>query len=345
MLTAVAAAGTALLIHGCGDSGTPSTKQPTPLIISVPGFPELSSPQDNPLTVEGVELGRKLFYDPILSADSSLACAGCHQQSLAFTDGKAVAEGHDGQLGTRGSMSLTNAGWNRSHFWDGRAEDLESQAEQPVPNPIEMNLPWPDALTRLESHPQYPEWFEEAFGERAITRDRVVQAISQFERTLVSNHSRFDRWARGELMLTPQEVRGYVLFNTERGDCFHCHNEPMFTDNLFHNNGLDADFEDLGRESVTGDVLQRGMFKTPTLRNVELTAPYMHDGRFSTLREAVQHYNSGGVFSLTVDPLIRVGSGLGLTEAEVDDLVAFIKALTDTSFITDPRFSDPFIEN
>jgi cytochrome c peroxidase len=313
---------------------------PETLQVEVQGFPAQQIPPDNPTTRQGVELGRRLFHDPILSGDDTQSCASCHSQAFSFTDnGRRFSQGIDGIEGTRNAPALINVGWIRSFFWDGRAASLEDQALQPVPNPIEMHEEWPDVVTDLEGDPTYPDLFAAAFGDPAITRERVVKAIAQFERTFVSNDSKYDRFLRGEVELTPQEDRGFRIFFTERGDCFHCHGNILLTDNVFHNTGLDSEFTaDPGLFAVTHQPSDLGLFKTPTLRNVEYTAPYMHDGRFNTLEEVVQHYNRGTVYSPTVDPLMRPSTGLGLSDDEVADLVAFLSTFSDPAYLTNPDY-------
>ncbi len=344
------------------DSLTPSA---TPIELDYPRLPLLPPPNlpaDNPLTQEGVALGRMLFYDPILSGDSTQACASCHMQAFAFTDSARFSLGIRGTRGSRNAMQVINAAWGEKFFWDGRAKSLEDQALQPVENPLEMAAQWPDVIARLRRHPTYPDLFYRAFGTRDITPELVSRAIAQFERTLISFNARYDRYRRGEITLTPQEQLGERLFFSEPlidplgvklvagGDCFHCHGGDLFTDNLFHNNALDSaatveDFPDPGLGAITGKPEDFGKFKTPTLRNVEVTAPYMHDGRFRTLEEVIRdHYNTGGKWSPTVDPLMKfVGKGgLKLDDTEIQALVAFLKTLTDTSFLHNPHFSNPF---
>lgn len=320
----------------------------TPYNLEIPsGFPQMIIPADNPLTNEGVALGRRLFYDKLLSKDFTQSCASCHNQALAFTDnGTRFSTGVDGIQGNRNSMTIANLGFNRKYFWDGRSESLEIQALEPVPNPVEMHLPWLDALDRLNANANYKTLFKKAFNVSEIDSMHVVKALAQFMRTMISANSKFDKRMRFEVNFTPSEANGFVIFNTERGDCFHCHNIDggrLFTDNLPHNNGLDAIFTDLGFGAVTGNPNDNGKFLTPTLRNIELTAPYMHDGRFQTLEEVIDHYNNGGQYSPTVDPLMKhIGDGLHLTAQDKADLLAFLKTLTDTSFINDPKFKSPF---
>lgn len=322
--------------------------QSTPYKLVIPsGFPQMLIPADNQLTVEGVELGRKLFYDPVLSGNRSQSCSSCHRQEAAFSDaGQRFSTGINGSQGSRNAQALINTGFQSRFFWDGRAFDLEKQILETVPNPIEMHLSWKEAADRLHADPIYRMEFKKAFGTDVIDSNLVAKAIAQFLRTLISSNSRFDKRARNEINLTPQELNGYVIFNTEKGDCFHCHPADggrLFTDNRFHNNGLDSVFSDQGLAAVTGNAADQGKFLTPTLRNITLTAPYMHDGRFKTLEEVIEHYNSGGKPSATIDPLMKnVGKGLNLTQKEKADLLAFLRALTDSSFVTEKKFSSPF---
>lgn len=335
-----------LTILSCSDE---PTHNPTPYTLTIPeGFAPMPIPENNALTVEGVALGRKLFYDPLLSGDNTQSCGSCHTQAWGFTDdGLQYSTGIDGSVGNRNSMAMINLGWSQKLFWDGRSNGLEIQIFEPVRNPIEMKTTWPEVEAELNAHPEYPQLFRDAFGVTQIDSVHVSMAIAQFLRTLVSGNSKFDKFIRGEVSLTPSELSGYDIFRTERGDCFHCHSfaaDGLFTDNTFKNNGLDMEgnMTDLGRELVTGNPNDRGKFKVPTLRNIELTAPYMHDGRFATLEEVVDHYDQGGNPSSTVDPLMKhVGTGLSLTLQEKQDLVNFLKTLTDEEFINNPAFGHP----
>ena len=327
---------------------------PTPKPLTVPPIlgqllPPPLVPLDNPQTVEGIELGRKLFFDPILSGDGTQACASCHKPSNAFTDTNRFSVGIDGIAGIRNSMPIFNMAWNRDNkfFWDGRAMSIEAQALDPVTNPVEMHNTWENAVGSLQNHSQYPELFNKAFGTTTITKELTAKAIAQFERTLIAANSPFDKYLLGEGTLTQQELNGFQIFMDEsRGDCFHCHgneNSPLWTDNIFHNNGLDAIITDKGLGNVTGDPNDDGLFKSPSLRNLAYTAPYMHDGRFATLDEVINHYSEGLVYSRTIDPLMKAVSrgGVQLSEAEKADLKAFLLTLSDPSFINNPDFQDP----
>lgn len=339
-----------MVMVSCGNNDTDNpepeeTWNPTPYQLQIPdGFPDMLIPEYNPMTSEGVSLGRQLFYDPILSADNSQSCASCHGQAFGFTDnGRQFSMGIDGIEGSRNAMPLINAGWMPTLFWDGRDPSLESQALEPVPNPIEMHQQWPDAAAKLKAHPDYPDLFFNAFGTRDIDSSYVVKAIAQFERTLISGNSKWDKYLRGEVELSQAESKGFEIFFTEKGDCFHCHSTILFTDNLFHNNGLDSEFTDMGRFDVTANANDRGKFKTPTLRNIIYTGPYMHDGRFETLEEVIDFYSEGLQFSETIDPLMKNVNqgGIQLTDDEKQNLISFIKTLTDTDFISNPEFSNP----
>ncbi len=338
-----------LFLAGCKKSADPTPPgdvyDPTPFELEIPeGFPSMTIPDDNPMTLEGVALGRKLFHDPILSRDNTQACASCHNAEFSFTDnGNRFSTGIDGIAGNRNSMAIINIGWMDELFWDGRAEGVEIQALEPVPNPIEMHLNWTEAMAKLNAHEEYPQLFFDAFGKYDIDSSMVVKAIAQFERTMISSDSKWDRYLRGEAQLTPAEAMGFEVFFTEKGDCFHCHATILFTDNLPHNNGLDATHADPGYASITGNANDMGKFKTPTLRNIVYTAPYMHDGRFETLEEVIDFYSEGVKWSPTIDPLMKKveQGGVKLTDQEKASLIAFLKTLTDTTFISNPDYSAP----
>lgn len=322
----------------------------TPYELDIPqGLPPMDTflPEDNPMTVEGVALGRKLFYEPLLSDDNSQSCGSCHIQELGFGDPRRFSIGIDGSVGTRQAMTLINLGWNpNGFFWDGRAATLEDLVFEPVVNPIEMNTTWPEVEAKLNASTEYQELFKTAFDTDVIDSTHVSKAIAQFIRTLISGNSKFDKWFNQQaLQLSPQELRGFTLYNGEGADCFHCHGlGGLGTDNQFRNNGMDTEFSaDYGRYDVTGNEADKGKFRAPTLRNVEVTAPYMHDGRFFTLEEVVEHYSDHVTQSATIDPLMELvgDGGAQLTASEKEDLIAFLKTLTDDEFLTNPAFSDP----
>lgn len=309
-----------------------------------PGFVPMIVPEDNPMTVAGVELGRRLFFDPILSADNSISCASCHLPALAFTDGKALSNGVQGRKGLRSSPSLVNVGYYyKGLFWDGRAMTLEEQSLHPVADSMEMAAAWPEVEWRLRSHPEYPTLFRRAFGiQKAgeINRYLTGKALAQYQRTLVSSDSKFDKKTRGETAFTEQEQRGWTIFfdaspTVPNSECGHCHIDPLFTTLEFHNNGLDAPknqfyFPDPGRGAVTGNRFDNGTFRVPTLRNIALTAPYMHDGRFATLEEVINHYASGGHYADNLNPNMMK---LNLDARDKAALIAFLHTLTDSTFL------------
>ncbi len=331
-----------------GYSATPATLQIPQLFQQL--LPPPTIPSNNPLTEEGIALGRKLFYDPILSGDGSQSCASCHLQANGFTDPRQFSIGIDGSVGNRNAMPIFNIVWsvNQQFFWDGRAHSVEDQALGPVENPIEMKNTWQQAVSSLQNHSQYPDLFNQAFGTPTITKDLVVKAIAQFERTLISGDAPFDRYLLGDTnAVSASVINGFNIFmDPERGDCFHCHGSdtnPLWTDNIFHNNGLDETFTDKGLGDVTGDPLDFGKFKSPSLRNLAYTAPYMHDGRFATLDQVIDHYSEGLVYSETIDPLMKfvAAGGIHLTPQEKQDLKAFLLSLSEESFTTNPAFQNP----
>ncbi|MFP5471031.1 MAG: cytochrome-c peroxidase [Bacteroidia bacterium] len=323
------------------------TFQPTPYPLNLPeGFPQMPLPADNPLTVEGVELGRKLFFEKRLSGDNSMSCASCHLQAFGFTDDDQFSIGIDGLAGNRNSMVIQNLAWSPKLFWDGRANSLEQQALGPVPNPIEMHQKWTDAAKKLTSDSEYKNLFYKAFGSVAIDSTTATKALAQYMRTLISGNSKFDQWLRGEVTLTAEEQEGFNLFNAlDGGDCFHCHPvNPFFTDFSFRNNGLDENPSDKGHGKVTGNATDDFKFKVPTLRNLAYSAPYMHDGRFQTLDEVIDFYSEGLQHnSPNIDPLMEFSSqgGVLLTPSEKAALKAFLLTLSDPDFIANPEFQDP----
>lgn len=333
---------------------SPNEYTPTPSPLQIPPFFQDNIlnpiiPTNNPQTVEGIALGKKLFFDPILSGDNTQACADCHAPENAFSDPDRFSEGIDGILGDRNSMPLFNLAWNydEKFFWDGKSFSLEHQAFIPVSDPIEMKSTWADVEQKLQQNFEYPTLFNQVFGTSIIDSTLVTKAIAQFERTLISSNSKFDKHLLGEATLTPQELNGFNVFMDEtKGDCFHCHGSdknPLWTDNIFHNNGLDATISDLGLGAVTGDPADNGKFKSPSLRNLEFTAPYMHDGRFATLDDVINHYSEGLQNSPTVDPLMKkvAQGGVQLSEQDKSDLKSFLLSLSDHEFISNPNFLNP----
>lgn len=342
----------ALLSCNGGGSGE-EVYTPVPVSLDIPQLFQQQIlapiiPSNNPLTEEGIALGKRLFFDRRLSKDNSKSCASCHNPGRAFTDNTVFSVGVEGQTGVRNSMPLFNLAWNYSDrfAWDGKELGLERQALEPVTNPIEMHSTWVQVAEKFQQDSQYPDMFFRAFGSSDIDSTKITKAIAQFERTLISGNSKFDQFQLGNVDLTPQEANGFdVYLREDKGDCFHCHgtgNNPLWTDNAFHNNGLDAVFTDLGLGAVTGDPNDNAKFRTPSLRNLAFTAPYMHDGRFATLEEVIDFYSEGLQNSPTIDPLMKnVGQGgVQLSPSDKSDLVAFLLTLTDNEFVTNPAFQN-----
>ena len=340
--------------RGAGLAGTESAREQEPLYLPAKftafpfqmsaTFPMPDLPRDNPLIVERVELGKKLFFDKELSVNYQQSCADCHSPEKAFTDGRRTARGAEGEFGPRNSMPLFNLAWKKEFFWDGRAKSLREQVLQPIQNPIEMHESLTNLCAKLSTTDKidYAALFTAAFGSPAITSEKIALALENYLLTLTSFNAKFDRVLRGEEKFTDEEQRGFELFSTEydprRGqfgaDCFHCHGGPLFQSQSFANNGSDSAFTDIGREKVTGKASDRGKFSVPSLRNVELTAPYMHDGRFRTLEDVIRHYSSGVVRSATLDPNLakHPDGGVPLSNSDKRALVAFLKTLTDAQF-------------
>lgn len=338
---------TFLLALSCGRSRMLVEQQanpPTPLVLAIPPWAvdtghALNLPYDNPLTVEGVALGKRLFHEPALSGDGTLSCASCHKQEFAFSDPRNFAT----SFGTRrNSMPLFNLAFQHYFFWDARALSLELQAFEPVKAHEEMNSDWRTVVQRLQAHPEYPALFKQAFGSSVVDSLRVAYALAQFERTLLSFDSRFDRFRYGAdaTALTAQEQRGWKLF-TGKGNCADCHMPPFFSDGRVVDIGLDEVPVDKGLGERTGIAWHMGRFKTPSLRNVAVTGPYMHDGRFGTLEEVLDFYATGvNIHSPTLDVHMQpwVKDEVHLSQKDRTDLVAFLNALTDSTFLNNPAF-------
>lgn len=334
-------------------------KKTDPTLYQYPSlthFPKMIA-TNNPPTVEGVELGRYLFYDPILSKDSTISCASCHQQEKAFSDTpKKFSTGINGSLTRRNSMPLFNLPWYSSFFWDGKVNTLEEQVFHPVRSHDEMGLAWEEAATRIRNSKFYPPKFFAAFGHQAIDSITIAKAIAQFERTLISHNSKYDQVLRGEAYFTPEEFEGFNLINDQtKGNCLHCHTtdaNALGTTTTFSNNGLDPfltpdQFTDQGKGAITQQLSDVGLFRIPSLRNVGVTAPYMHDGRFQTLEEVLNFYRQGVNDSYNLDSKMENSHrfNLNLTSSEQENIILFLHTLTDSSFLKNPDFSNPFSSN
>jgi cytochrome c peroxidase len=306
--------------------------------IKVPlGLPPVSAPSNNPPTAERISLGKRLYYDPILSVDGTVSCATCHGPAHGFTDNKPVSNGVQGKTGTRSSPTVINSAYNTLQFWDGRAPSLEKQAEGPIANPVEMGHTLDGAVKALQADESYREPFQEAWGTDQITIDLVTKSIASFENTVLSGNSPFDRYYYGsdKKALSASAQRGLRVFqDAKKGNCAVCHTidkkYALFTDNKFHNIGVGVDLSgnlaDAGRFVVTKDDADTGAFKTPTLRNIAQTAPYMHDGSLKTLKDVIDHYIGGGNSNAHLDKQIRALDFL--TGQERQDLEEFLKSLT-----------------
>lgn len=342
---------------------TPVPPVPVPTAYNLVVPPSITDapriPADNPLTNQGVELGRFLFYEKMLSADNSLSCSSCHQQAKAFTDGRATPQGVFGRVGRRSAMSLANVMWVDSLNWDFRFTRIEDQNRLPLTHPDEMGQAVAVSVSKLQNTPDYPLRFERAFGSRVITEDRLLKALGQFQRTLISGRSKFDqsRIPGSGVRLTADEEAGYALFSTHPtliargGNCGDCHGAGgLFKTRLITsaNNGLDLAPADSGIGGVTRRPHDFAKFGVPTLRNIAVTAPYMHNGRFSTLEKVLDHYNEhiernspNIAREFLIVSNIDGAPSLMLRADEKRKIIAFLKTLTDTAFLTDRRFANP----
>ena len=336
----VALALTQLLIAcGDGDSPAPSKPQPDVSAIETPvGFPTLVAPDDNLPTRERIELGRRLFYDGRLSRTGDVTCGSCHLQTNAFADPNRLSAGVDGRLGTRNAPALVNLAWGRAFFWHGGATSLEVQAIGPIKNPVEMDMKLLEVAERLNADAALAKQFERAYDQQA-TESSITRALASFVRSLVSADSPYDRYLAGDTSaLSKAAIRGKALFEGERGECTHCHIGFDLSNHGFRNNGIAEDDPDEGRREVTLKDSDLGKFKVPTLRNVAVSAPYMHDGSLATLDDVLDAYVAGGRGHPNTDPNIHP---LELDTADKADLRAFLEALTDERFLTNPDYADP----
>ena len=332
------------LFMGCSDNDDQYID--VPITFKVPSnFPPLVYDlENNPITEKGFELGRKLFYDGRLSSDGTISCGFCHEQQHAFTHhGHTVSQGVNGQTGTRNSPSIQNLGFQTSFMYDGATEHLNLQPIIPITNPVEMDGSFSQIVAMMNGDAEYKKLFGLAFPNKPINTENMLKAMGQFLVMVTSSNSRFDKFRRNETggTLTLEEQDGYAIFNQK---CASCHATDLFTDNSFRNNGLAVNpiVNDVGRYRVTLVDADKYKFKVPSLRNVDKTKPYMHDGRFLTLEAVLDHYSSGIVNSVTLDSSLNNGGTLGipLTTLEKTKIIAFLKTLTDNQYLTDSRFSE-----
>lgn len=346
-----------LAIASCNDESeelTTINHDQTPYVMNIGDFPTPVIASDNPLTIQGVKLGRMLFYEKKLSKDGSMACASCHRQKHAFSDTNSLSIGVEDLPGKRQAMAIINMAWNTNEFfWDGRAHLLRDQSILPIQDELEMNETLENVVSKLNMEQTYLDQFKRTFGNTEITSHKISLALEQFMNSIVSVDSKYDQFLRGDALLTVSEERGRVLFfaeyneffpSTSGADCAHCHSPTNFSNYEYMNNGINDMFTDMGREAVTLDPADKGKMKVTTLRNIELTTPYMHDGRFTTLAEVVDHYNSGLKSSSTLDPALAntMNTGLMLDAQDKEDLVAFLKTFTDQTFLNNSEYTDPF---
>lgn len=332
------------------------TYDPTPYNLEYAShFPPPDIASDNELTVQGVKLGRMLFHEEMLSRDGSQSCASCHNQNTGFSDTAQFSIGVNGLPGGRQAMTIANLAWNSNgFFWDGRAPLLRDQSLLPIQDELEMDETLENVVTKLSASQEYKDQFMRAFGSESITPEKMSLAMEQFMNSIISMDSKYDRFLNGTETLTESEERGRLLFFTEYNpffpdasgaDCQHCHSGVNFENDEYMNNGLDTEenIADDGRMNVTEDPNDKGKFKVPSLRNIALTPPYMHDGRFETLTEVLEHYNNGIQTAPTTDPALMATqeTGLMLTEQDIADLVDFLETLTDYSFSANSEYGSP----
>lgn len=291
--------------------------------------------EQNPPTKEGFELGRKLFYDPLLSENGKVSCSSCHQQAAGFSDpGKDFSTGIEGKLSQRNAPALANLAWFPGFMWDGGINHIEIMPLAPLTDSLEMGTNLADVIRRLQAHDQYPALFEKAFGDNRVSSQKMLFALAQFMALMISDNSRFDQHQRGEIAFTKAELRGYRIF---KQNCGSCHGGPLQTDFSYRNNGLSG--KDQGRYLITQSENDIGRFKVPSLRNVALSPPYMHDGRFESLEKVIDHYTSNIQTNKNIDN--RLAEKITLSYDQKQELLAFLKTLTDYNYVSDKNFSNP----
>ncbi|UBM60432.1 c-type cytochrome [Marinilongibacter aquaticus] len=337
----------AVVLASCGGSSAPAEPEPDkPLFYQPENFPNaVYDFSKNEETEAGFQLGRKLFYDSRLSRDNTISCAECHNQYYAFTHhGHALSHGIDGQIGRRNAPAVQNTAFMKSFLWDGGVFNLDLFPIVPITNPQEMDESLVSIMEKLEKDEKYPDLFENAFGTKEITSDRFLKALSQFMNALISDNAKYDQYIRQEngVSLSASEMAGLKLYQAK---CATCHASDLFTDGSYRNNGLEV-FDrdpDYGRYDITEIESDKYKFKVPSLRNLKYTFPYMHDGRFNTLEEVLDHYSEGVMDTENLDPALKQNASLGipLSDQDKQDLLAFLATLNDESFIRNPKFSAP----
>ena len=313
----------------------------TPIYFAIPkNWPKPTyNFKNNPSTKEGFELGRELFYDPILSRDNTISCSSCHLQQTGFTHvDHDLSHGINGRIGTRNALTLQNLAWIKNFMWDGGVNHLEMQAVGPITSSLEMDESVKNVVVKLQKSKKYRNLFQKAFGNTAITGQLMLKSLAQFTVALVSSNSKYDKMIKNQVQFSDVEQKGYDLF---KKNCASCHQEPLFSSDQFENNGLEVDttLNDFGRMKITQSPSDSIKFKVPTLRNIQFTFPYMHDGRFKTLNEVTKHYATGIKQSKTLAKQLK--NNMYLTDANRVELIAFLKTLTDTDFLFNPQYGFP----
>ncbi len=339
------------MLVSCQKKEEPQPKEEVFRLEAPSNLGEVPFPESNEFTEQKIELGRMLFYDPVLSGNNQVSCATCHLQSIAFTDGESLtSKGVSGKPLLRHSPALINLAWMRGLFWEGGAKNLESLSLGPISHSDEMDQSIPELVEEVNAIPKYRDGFYQAYGIQEIELTHILQVLAQFQRTLISANSKYDKHIRNEdgVRLNSLELKGLQLYESK---CSSCHSSDLFTDNDYHNNGIDSVWNDIsheyiftGRYRISFDSADLGKYKTPTLRNVALTAPYMHDGRFQSLEDVLEHYNSGIKLSPSLDNALFQNegkAGIPLSQEEREALIAFLNSLSDFEFLSEEKFSNP----
>lgn len=327
-----------LMILACGDQSdiqVPNRYQ----FVAPSHFPEPTYTFDNnPVTEAGFKLGKKLFFDPILSVDNTISCGSCHVQAVAFSDPQhTLSVGIEGRIGTRNAPPIANLAFMKEFFWDGGVTHLDFVPLNAIENELEMDEQIEQVIQKLNAHPAYPVLFRDAFDIEPVNTALLLHALSQFMAMMISSDSKYDQYLQTESLLSQEELQGLSLFETH---CATCHAGTLFTDQQYRNNGLDSVFTDPGRERISSLLQDEGTFRVPSLRNIAVTAPYMHDGRFETLAEVLDHYDTGVVSSHSLDPILQQNGRLGISLAPEEKvaIITFLKTLTDRTFLSDTLF-------